>query len=175
MIATDDNAFTCKGIILKENDIFADSNNFKITNLGNNNYQFSYVISDKFKSGEYGFFGGAEDIKGNVAYYTQQLYDDGWSYPLFFYVDPKFEEGWQANSIDKWYQLADGTYPKKTWKFINNNWYYFDDRGYMVHDQWQGNYYLKTDGTMAKNAWIGNYFVDQNGVWLPNTKNTVSA
>ena len=80
----------------------------------------------------------------------------------------KFVEGWQTNSIGKWYQLSDGTYPKKTWKFINNNWYYFDDRGYMVHDQWQGNYYLKTDGTMAKNEWIGNYYVDQNGVWVPN-------
>ena len=83
----------------------------------------------------------------------------------------KYVEGWQTNSIGKWYQLSDGTYPKKTWKFINNNWYYFDDRGYMVHDQWQGNYYLKTDGTMAKNEWIGNYYVDQNGVWVPNAKN----
>ncbi|XBG90399.1 hypothetical protein V4S38_10260 [Enterococcus cecorum] len=93
-----------------------------------------------------------------------------------FYVDQsgkwipnkvKFVEEWKENSTGKWYQLADGSYPKKVWKLIDGSWYYFDEHGYMVHDKWIGNYYLKSNGQMAKNEWIGKFYVDQNGVWVP--------
>ena len=93
-----------------------------------------------------------------------------------FYVDQsgkwipnkvKFVEEWKENSTGKWYQLADGSYPKKIWKLIDGSWYYFDEHGYMVHDKWIGNYYLKSNGQMAKNEWIGKFYVDQNGVWVP--------
>ncbi|MCJ0547179.1 hypothetical protein MMJ95_12575, partial [Enterococcus cecorum] len=93
-----------------------------------------------------------------------------------FYVDQsgkwipnkvKFIEEWKENSTGKWYQLVDGSYPKKVWKLIDGSWYYFDEHGYMVHDKWIGNYYLKSNGQMAKNEWIGKFYVDQNGVWVP--------
>ena len=94
-----------------------------------------------------------------------------------FYVDQsgkwipnkvKFIEEWKENSTGKWYQLADGSYPKKVWKLIDGSWYYFDEHGYMVHDKWIGNYYLKSNGQMAKNEWIGKFYVDQSGKWIPN-------
>ena len=82
---------------------------------------------------------------------------------------PKLSEvGWKKNGTGKWYLNADGSYPKKSWKFIDGNWYYFDDHGYMVHDKWIGNYYLKVNGHMAKSEWIDKFYVDQNGAWVPN-------
>ncbi|MCJ0544760.1 hypothetical protein MMJ53_12300, partial [Enterococcus cecorum] len=94
-----------------------------------------------------------------------------------FYVDQngvwvpgKFIEEWKENSIGKWYQLEDGSYPKNAWKFIDDSWYYFNEYGYMVHDKWIGNYYLKSNGQMAKNEWIGKFYVDQNGAWVPSMK-----
>ena len=37
----------------------------------------------------------------------------------------------------------------KGWRLINNQWYFFNGSGYMLKNQWVGNYYLQNDGTMA--------------------------
>ena len=61
---------------------------------------------------------------------------------------PKLSEvGWKKDGTGKWYLNADGSYPKKSWKFIDGNWYYFDDHGYMVHDKWIGNKFDPTAST----------------------------
>lgn len=35
------------------------------------------------------------------------------------------------------------------WRVINGQWYFFNNSGSMVKNQWVGNYYLKSDGIMA--------------------------
>ncbi len=98
----------------------------------------------------------------------------------------KVTEGWKKNASGWWYQNADGSYPKNSWKKVGNHWYHFNANGYMqtgwlstgsnwyyldtsgrmVTNQWiQGKYYMKSDGTMARNEWIGKYHVDKNGKW----------
>lgn len=63
-------------------------------------------------------------------------------------------EGWQKNSTGWWYRNSDGSYPKSEWKKIGNEWFYFDERGYMKSNTWykhsDGNwYYLLPNGAMA--------------------------
>lgn len=82
------------------------------------------------------------------------------------------ENGW-------WYKHPDGSYPKDKWEKINNNWYLFDSKGYMLYG-WQysngSNWYylgLKDDGAM-KTGWVFNdnkwYYMNSNGAmqigWL---------
>ena len=50
---------------------------------------------------------------------------------------------------------------------INGQWYYFDNAGWMVANQWIGDYYVTSSGAMASNTWIGNYYVDGSGKWVP--------
>lgn len=82
------------------------------------------------------------------------------------------ENGW-------WYKHTDGSYPKDKWEKINNNWYLFDSKGYMLYG-WQysngSNWYylgLEDDGAM-KTGWVFNdnkwYYMNSNGAmqigWL---------
>lgn len=41
---------------------------------------------------------------------------------------------WKQDDVGWWYEMADGTYPKSKWMFINGMWYYFNDKGYAVTD-----------------------------------------
>lgn len=57
------------------------------------------------------------------------------------------------------------------WRFIENEWYYFDSQGYMktgwILDggKW---YYLNADGAMAKNTTIDGYKIGADGAWIEN-------
>lgn len=91
----------------------------------------------------------------------------------------KITEGWIKDNTGWWYQNSDGSYPKNTWKLINNNWYYFNSNGYM-HTGWLqlGTtwYYMKSSGEMATNQWVdgGNYYVGSDGKWIPNKVKTTA-
>lgn len=39
--------------------------------------------------------------------------------------------GWQQNQNGWWYKNADGSYPVSAWLFTDNNWFHFDNSGYM--------------------------------------------
>ncbi len=104
----------------------------------------------------------------------------------------KVTEGWKQNSTGWWYQNADGSYPKNSWKKIGNSWYHFNASGYMqtgwqkigadwyylgtngaMKTGWQkiGNswYYFKSSGAMAVDQWIANtYYVKSNGAMARN-------
>lgn len=78
---------------------------------------------------------------------------------------------WQANG-DKWsFQLPDGSYVKGAWRRIRNEWYVFDENGYMITgwfkdgDKW---YYLDSaNGNMLYNRVTPDGFqLDINGVWV---------
>ena len=84
--------------------------------------------------------------------------------------------GWESNEIGWWYQNADGSWPYSSWKFIDNEWYYFNGNGYMttgwqnVNDTW---YYLNVSGAM-ETGWICDagtwYYLNASGAmetgWL---------
>lgn len=81
--------------------------------------------------------------------------------------------GWQQNATGYWYRNYDGTWPAQCWQQINGYWYYFNEAGYMVANQWlhhtDGNwYYLGPNGAMLTNTRTpDNYYVDGNGIYIP--------
>ncbi len=80
--------------------------------------------------------------------------------------------GWKQNDTGWWYQNADGTYPKSQWLGLDA-WYWFDERGYAIHDKWEligGKwYYFNSDCRMAtgwlhvNNQW---YFLSESGAMV---------
>ncbi|MDG8326622.1 N-acetylmuramoyl-L-alanine amidase family protein [Streptococcus pneumoniae] len=64
------------------------------------------------------------------------------------------EPGWKQNATGYWYVKEDGSYPKEKFEKINDVWYYFDNSGYMLAEQWKkhtdGNWYwFDNSGHMA--------------------------
>lgn len=84
--------------------------------------------------------------------------------------------GWIQDSNGWWYQMADGTYPRDSWKNIENEWYSFNFNGYARASQWiQDNgcwYYLKDSCAMARNEWINwkgkSYYLGDTGMMYVN-------
>ena len=76
----------------------------------------------------------------------------------------KDSNGWWNTEGDSW---------SIGWRFIANEWYYFDSQGYMktgwILDggKW---YYLNSDGSMAKNTIIGEYKIGADGAWIDDKK-----
>lgn len=80
---------------------------------------------------------------------------------------------WQQNQIGFWYQNDDGSYPTNSWmQDSDGKWYYFDENGYMLHDQWIGNYYVGSSGEMLINTTTPDgYQVGPDGAWIqPNAQ-----
>lgn len=66
----------------------------------------------------------------------------------------EIKKGWQENSTGWWYVRSDGSYPKEKFEKINDVWYYFDNSGYMLAEQWKkhtdGNWFwFDNSGHMA--------------------------
>lgn len=49
---------------------------------------------------------------------------------------------------------------------IDGNWYHFNENGFMIKGQWNGDYYYDIDGKMATNKWIGDYYVGEDGKYV---------
>ena len=77
---------------------------------------------------------------------------------------------WILNGNRWWYRHADGGYTRNGWELINGSWYYFDNAGWMLSNQWIGNYYVGGSGAMLTDTWIGDYYVDASGKWVPDAK-----
>ena len=77
---------------------------------------------------------------------------------------------WIQSGNRWWYRHADGGYTRNGWELINESWYYFDNAGWMLANQWIGNYYVGGSGAMLTDTWIGNYYVDASGKWVPDAK-----
>lgn len=65
-------------------------------------------------------------------------------------IQTKTIASWQQDSTGWWYQNADGSYPKSTWQLIDGEYYYFNERGYMLSNT------TTPDG----------YKVNSNGAWI---------
>lgn len=110
------------------------------------------------------------------------------------YIVNKHHQGWNRNKKGWWYctSLEDGYYYKDLWKFIDGEWYSFNNEGYAKDSEWElynGKwYYLREDCMMAKNQWLlidgicyfffsdgvmaanmktpDGYYVDESGAWI---------
>lgn len=59
------------------------------------------------------------------------------------------------------------------WVNVSDNWYYRDDSGNNVTNQWIGNYYLGSDGVMLTNSWTPDgYYVGADGAWTGDSSAT---
>ncbi|MBQ2054480.1 MAG: hypothetical protein II492_05765, partial [Eubacterium sp.] len=95
------------------------------------------------------------------------------------WIDPNgnknenFTMQWQTDGSHWW--ITDNTVwrPVSQWQKIDNLWYYFDEDGFMVSNEWRDGYYLGGDGALryeATGSWHGNstgwWFEDTSG-WYP--------
>ncbi len=83
-----------------------------------------------------------EDFKGSLV--SAAELKSGWM---------QEENGW------RFYLGNTGDYVKNDWYQDGEDWYWFDDAGYMVKDTWKTGssgkwYYLGDTGKMAKNQWV---------------------
>lgn len=83
-------------------------------------------------------------------------------------ADSGLQGQWFQDASGSWYQYATGEIPKNQWREIDDAWYYFNEAGYMVTDQWVDRYYLGSNGKMLVNTTTPDgHFVDENGAWAP--------
>lgn len=80
----------------------------------------------------------------------------------------KDDQGW-------WFKMANGSYPKDDWVYIEGFWYRFDPNGYMRTGWFQDKdlkwYYLKESGAMASEEWV----LDQDKWYYLNSDGVMSA
>ena len=82
----------------------------------------------------------------------------------------KIREVQEAGTRMSWevYQYTTGDVPKSEWRQIDDYWYYFNESGYMVTDQWIDRYYVGSDGKMLTDTITPDgYYVDETGAWAP--------
>lgn len=75
---------------------------------------------------------------------------------------------WLEDAVGSWYQYTTGEIPKNQWREIDGAWYYFNEQGYRLTNQWVDRYYVGSDGKMLVNTTTPDgYFVDEYGAWAP--------
>lgn len=91
-----------------------------------------------------------------------------------FKKDISATAGWVKDSTGWWWKESDGSYPKSSWKKIAGVFYWFNEKGYCVMNDWilyqKHFYFLGETGDMTT-GWkkIGEdwYYFDQTGGKLP--------
>lgn len=108
------------------------------------------------------------------------------------YTANNYRSGWNQNATGWWYctSVENYTWYSNGWQKIDSEWYYFNESGYALSDQWvlwknkwyyldnsckmvygkwlQINgkwYYFYSDGSMASNTTIDGYYIDSSGAW----------
>lgn len=79
---------------------------------------------------------------------------------------PAFAAEWKRDDIGWWYEEDNGQYPTATWKFINNNWFYFQHSGY-ASTGWifeSGRWYFADSDCYMLTGWVNvegkNYYLN---------------
>lgn len=54
---------------------------------------------------------------------------------------------------------------KRGWQQIDSEWYYYDNDGKILKNEWIERYYVGEDGKLVKNRYVDRFFVDENGLW----------
>lgn len=80
---------------------------------------------------------------------------------------PAFAGTWKQDNVGWWYERDDKSFPVSQWEGIDGSWYYFNDHGYMLANQWLGNYYLGSAGAMLTNTVVDGYQIGADGAYIP--------
>ena len=107
-------------------------------------------------------------MKRNIALiaFIYALYQSSFLFTLNAYA-----ESWQYIEGKGYYYLYDdGSFPVNEWVKIDENWYHFDELGYMQtgilsFDGGTTYYHLMQSGAMEVNHDYGIGFCDDNGLW----------
>ena len=79
---------------------------------------------------------------------------------------------WKKDSTGWWYSYGDSW--ASGWKFIDDDWYYFNSNGYMENGWIKDNekwYYMYNDGRMAKSTYVDGYLLNSDGSWITTEEN----
>ena len=72
---------------------------------------------------------------------------------------------WNSDSRGYWFGDTSGWYAKSEWVMIDFTWYYFDENGYMVTNEWRDGRWLDSTGAYQYNH-KGEWKSDSNGYWF---------
>ena len=90
------------------------------------------------------------------------------------YTSAKYSVGWNSDETGYWYS-EDGNSYITGWKKIDGNYYYFDEKGYMLHDTTakgtDGNIYKLNSKGIASLLVVG-WRTDDNGKWYQEIDGT---
>lgn len=118
------------------------------------------------KGAAYRISASVQALSTNTRYFTDgaAVASPDMRYLQTTYKDAVSRNGWYLRG-GYWYYYETGK--KQTgWIAFQNNKYYLDAEGRMLHDCWVGNSYLKTGGEMAVSQWVDGYkyYVNEKGV-----------
>ena len=120
------------------------------------------------------------DSQGNSVSYNEgwNSYEGQWYYIrngkalMNVMVDGYYLDGFLTTTGKTWLNSAqnvvllnNGKLAQNEWIEYYSVWYYADNNGHVVKNQWVGDYYLNNEGVMVTNDWIGNYHVGADGKW----------
>lgn len=114
-------------------------------------------------------------IESGFKYKVRLNGDYEYSLPLKQYREYSKEVyvlGWNKDATGWWYctNVENYQYYKSCWQLIDTQWYYFNDRGYAIHDTWllwkNIWYYFRTNCQMCYSEWK-----KINGKWYCFAKN----
>jgi len=88
---------------------------------------------------------------------------------------PVFAGTWKQDNTGWWYERDDKSFPVSVWEQIDGSWYYFNENGYMLSNQWLGNYYLGSTGAMLTNTIVDGYQIGADGAYIPASQSTGSS
>ncbi|MGN9282663.1 hypothetical protein ACTM8V_09285 [Holdemanella porci] len=120
------------------------------------------------------------DLEGNSVSYKEgwNSYNGQWYYIqngkalTNVMIDGYYLDGFYTSNGLTWVNGSQGNVLLNNGKLAQNEWieyygvwYYADNNGHVVKNQWVGDYYLNNEGVMVTNDWIGNYHVGADGKW----------
>ena len=120
------------------------------------------------------------DSQQNIVSYNEgwNSYEGQWYYIrngkalMNVMVDGYYLDGFLTTTGKTWLNSAqnvvllnNGKLAQNEWIEYYGVWYYADNNGHVVKNQWVGDYYLNNEGVMVTNDWIGNYHVGADGKW----------
>lgn len=120
------------------------------------------------------------DSQQNIVSYNEgwNSYEGQWYYIrngkalMNVMVDGYYLDGFLTTTGKTWLNSAqnvvllnNGKLAQNEWIEYYGVWYYADNNGHVVKNQWVGDHYLNNEGVMVTNDWIGNYHVGADGKW----------
>jgi nuclease-like protein len=80
-----------------------------------------------------------------------------------------FAGSWKKDAVGWWYERDNKTYPASAWEQVDGSWYCFNENGYMLSNQWVGNYYVGSSGVMLTNTVVDGKQLGADGAYKGNS------